>query len=171
MWTAEGLVRPGIYIWPQELQSPIPARLTRALLIRVRREIPVRQRTLVPLRIRARPIHVQPGDLADLPIIKNAVLYLTDIQKGKAFKASSVFQIDQRGCQFHPHVLIVPAGKTFTLINSDGILHNFLTNSTKNPILNKAQPKFKKKLKIKINKPPTGRIGAKTQFNSSLIES
>ncbi len=85
--------------------------------------------------------------------VKNAVLYLTDIQKGKAFKASSVFQIDQRGCQFHPHVLIVPAGKTFTLINSDGILHNFLTNSTKNPILNKAQPKFKKKLKIKINKP------------------
>ncbi len=34
--------------------------------------------------------------------VKNAVLYLTDIQKGKAFKASSVFQIDQRGCQFHP---------------------------------------------------------------------
>ena len=80
MWTAEGLVRPGIYIWPRELQSPIRARLTRALpeipalpktrapLIRVRREIPVRQKTLVPLRIRARPIHVQPGDLADLPI-------------------------------------------------------------------------------------------------------
>ncbi len=80
MWTAEGLVRPGIYIWPRELQSPTRARLTRALpgipalpktrapLIRVRREIPVRQRTLVPLRIRALPIHVQPGDLADLPI-------------------------------------------------------------------------------------------------------
>ncbi len=85
--------------------------------------------------------------------VKNAVLYLTDIKKGKKFDASARFQIDQRGCQFHPHVLIVPAGKNFTLINSDGILHNFRTNSTKNPILNKAQPKFKKKLKIKINKP------------------
>ncbi len=80
--------------------------------------------------------------------VKNAVLYLTDIKKGKKFDASARFQIDQRGCQFHPHVLIVPAGKNFTLINSDGILHNFRTNSTKNPILNKAQPKFKKKLKI-----------------------
>ena len=85
--------------------------------------------------------------------VKNAVLYLTDVKRGKKFKASSVFQIDQRGCQFHPHVFIVPAGKSFNLINSDGILHNFRTNSTKNPILNKAQPKFKKKLKVKINKP------------------
>ena len=85
--------------------------------------------------------------------VKNAVLYLTDIKRGKKFKVPSVFNIDQRGCQFHPHVLIVPAGKSFTLINSDGILHNFRTNSTKNPILNKAQPKFKKKLKVKINKP------------------
>jgi plastocyanin len=85
--------------------------------------------------------------------VQNAVLYLTDIKKGKKFDASARFQIDQRGCQFHPHVLIVPAGKNFTLINSDGILHNFRTNSTKNPILNKAQPKFKKKMKVKINKP------------------
>jgi plastocyanin len=85
--------------------------------------------------------------------VKNAVLYLTDIKRGKKFNAPAEFQIDQRGCQFHPHVLIVPAGKSFTLINSDGILHNYRTNSTKNPILNKAQPKFKKKLKIKIDKP------------------
>ncbi len=85
--------------------------------------------------------------------VKNAVLYLADIQRGRKFKIPSVFNIDQRGCQFHPHVLIVPAGKSFTLINSDGILHNFRTNSTKNPILNKAQPKFKKKMKVKINKP------------------
>ncbi len=85
--------------------------------------------------------------------VKNAVLYLADIQRGRKFKIPSVFNIDQRGCQFRPHVLIVPAGKSFTLINSDGILHNFRTNSNKNPILNKAQPKFKKTLKIKINKP------------------
>lgn len=85
--------------------------------------------------------------------VKNAVLHLSDIKRGKKFKSPSVFEIDQRGCQFHPHVFIVPAGNSFNLINSDGILHNFRTNSTKNPILNKAQPKFKKKLKIKINKP------------------
>jgi len=85
--------------------------------------------------------------------IKNVVLYLTDIKRGKKFEVPATLQIDQRGCQFRPHISIIPAGKSFDLINSDGILHNFRTNSTKNPILNKAQPKFKKKLKIKINKP------------------
>ncbi len=90
--------------------------------------------------------------------VQNAVLYLTGIKKGKKFEAASVFQIDQRGCQFHPHVLIVPAGKSFDLINSDGILHNFRTTGTKNPILNKAQPKFKKKLKIKLDQPEFIRV-------------
>ncbi len=85
--------------------------------------------------------------------IKNAVLYLSGINKGKKFEVSSPLQIDQRGCQFRPHISIIPAGKSFDLINSDGILHNFRTNSTKNPILNKAQPKFKKTLKIKITQP------------------
>ncbi len=85
--------------------------------------------------------------------VQNAVLYLTDIRKGKKFDTPSNLQLDQRGCQFRPHVFIVPAGKSFDLINSDGILHNFRTVGEKNPILNKAQPKFKKKLKIKIDKP------------------
>jgi len=90
--------------------------------------------------------------------VQNAVLYLTDIKKGKKFETTSGLQVDQRGCQFRPHISIVPAGKSFDLINSDGILHNFRTNSTKNPILNKAQPKFKKKLKIKIDKPEFIRV-------------
>ncbi|MFQ5850956.1 MAG: carboxypeptidase regulatory-like domain-containing protein [Candidatus Binatia bacterium] len=91
--------------------------------------------------------------------VQNVVLYLADIKKGKKFATpSSDLQIDQRGCQFRPHVFIVPAGKSFDLINSDGILHNFRTNSTENPILNKAQPKFKKKLTIRINKPEIIRV-------------
>ena len=85
--------------------------------------------------------------------IQNVVVHLTDVKKGRKFEASSAFEIDQRGCWFRPHVSIVPAGKKFVLINSDGILHNFRTTGTINPILNKAQPKFKKRLKIKIDKP------------------
>ena len=89
--------------------------------------------------------------------VQNAVLFLKDIKKGKKFEVSPI-QVDQRGCQFRPHVFIVPAGKSFDLINSDGILHNFRTTGTKNPILNKAQPKFKKKLKIKLDQPEFIRV-------------
>ena len=82
MWTAEGLVRPGIYIWPRELQSPIRARLTRALpgilalpgipvpLIRVRREILARPGIHVPLIHVRREIPARPGTLARLILVQ-----------------------------------------------------------------------------------------------------
>ena len=96
--------------------------------------------------------------VADNGGVQNAVVYLKGIKSGKKFETPRSFNIDQKGCQFRPHVLIVPAGKSFELINSDGVLHNFRTTSTKNPIVNKAQPRFKKKLKVKIDKPEIVRV-------------
>ena len=62
---------------------------------------------------------------------------------------------DQKTCEFHPHVLVFPAGSTIDVINSDGILHNIHTTSTANPSQNQAQPKFKPKIQIKVDKPET----------------
>ncbi|NIO11322.1 MAG: hypothetical protein GTO40_26230 [Deltaproteobacteria bacterium] len=90
--------------------------------------------------------------------VKNVVVRLTDIKKGRKFEVPNSFEIDQGGCQFRPHVSIVQAGKPFVLINKDGILHNFRTTGTINPTLNKAQPKFKKRLKIKLDKPEILRV-------------
>jgi len=39
------------------------------------------------------------------------------------------------------------------ILNSDGILHNLHTYSTANPSINKAQPKFKKTMTEKLEKP------------------
>ena len=52
--------------------------------------------------------------------------------------------LDQKGCRFVPHVVIVPNGGRVDIKNSDGILHNFHTFSESNSPINKAQPKFKK---------------------------
>ena len=60
---------------------------------------------------------------------------------------------DQKTCEFHPHVLAFPAGSTIDVTNSDGILHNIHTTSTVNPSQNQAQPKFKQKIQIKVDKP------------------
>jgi len=62
---------------------------------------------------------------------------------------------DQKTCEFHPHVLVFPAGSTIDVQNSDGILHNIHTTSTINPSQNQAQPKFKPKIQIKVEKPET----------------
>lgn len=61
--------------------------------------------------------------------------------------------LDQKGCQFIPHVVVVPAGTKLTILNSDRILHNIHTYSTENPAINKAQPGFRKKMKVKFSKP------------------
>jgi plastocyanin len=78
--------------------------------------------------------------------IQNVVVSLSQIERGKAFSGKDV-SIDQRECRYRPHVLLVPAGSEVSILNNDGILHNIRTHSRKNPPLNKAQAKFKKRIK------------------------
>ena len=60
--------------------------------------------------------------------------------------------LDQKGCKFVPHVVATTPGE-LDIQNSDGILHNIHTYSTANPAINKAQPKFKKTMTEKFDKP------------------
>jgi plastocyanin len=82
--------------------------------------------------------------------IANAVVVLKDA-KGTAKPIEVKF--DQKGCDYQPHVLAFPAGSTVDIMNDDGILHNIHTYSKVNPAFNMAQPKFKKEIKQKIDKP------------------
>ena len=76
--------------------------------------------------------------------------------KGKKLEVPATNPVfDQKMCEFHPHVLVFPAGSTIDVINSDGILHNIHTTSTVNPSQNQAQPKFKPKIQLKVEKPET----------------
>lgn len=77
--------------------------------------------------------------------VRFAVVQIVDIRKGKAIDPV-VAVLDQRGCEYHPHVLAVPAGTTIEILNSDGILHNVHTFSQKNDPFNRAQPKYLKKI-------------------------
>src|SRR5690606_944462 len=75
-----------------------------------------------------------------------------NIAKGKAFpEGASV--LDQAGCEYLPYVVIVPKGSDLDILNSDGILHNVHTYSEKNKPVNRAQPKFKKKITEKFTEP------------------
>ena len=67
-----------------------------------------------------------------------------------ASKAKAV--LDQHGCKFVPHVVVMQPGE-LEIKNSDDILHNLHTYSTANPSINKAQPKFKKTMTEKLEKP------------------
>jgi plastocyanin len=89
----------------------------------------------------------QGGGIANVVVVVNAT-------KGKKLEVPAQNpSFDQKTCEFHPHVLAFPAGSTIDVTNSDGILHNIHTTSTVNPSQNQAQPKFKQKIQIKVEKP------------------
>lgn len=84
--------------------------------------------------------------------VVNAVVHIMDINKSKKTKPETV-TLDQRGCEYHPHVLAFLVGSTVEISNPDGILHNIHSYSKLNSPFNIAQPKFKKTLNVKIDKP------------------
>ena len=84
--------------------------------------------------------------------LANAVVTITDIKSGKKIDAKKV-SLDQKNCEYQPHVLAFPAGSTVEILNPDGILHNVHSYSKVNSPFNMAQPKFKKNLDVKIDKP------------------
>ena len=80
--------------------------------------------------------------------LANAVASVPGAKGGKAVKGV----IDQHGCKFVPHVVVMTPGE-IEIKNSDDILHNIHTYSTANAAINKAQPKFKKTMTEKFEKP------------------
>lgn len=84
--------------------------------------------------------------------LANAVVTITDIKSGKKIDTKKV-TLDQKGCEYQPHVLAFPAGSSVEILNPDGILHNVHSYSKVNSPFNIAQPKFKKTLEQKIDKP------------------
>jgi plastocyanin len=85
--------------------------------------------------------------------IRNAVVTIEDIAQGEPMKPETGVPFDQNGCQYTPHVIAFPAGSTIKVINSDGILHSIHTESSINPVVDMAQPGFKKTISVTIAKP------------------
>ncbi len=84
--------------------------------------------------------------------VRWAVLSLNGA-KAAGTKPAAGGVLDQNGCRFLPHVSVVPKGEEFSVLNSDGILHNVHTYSQKNAAVNKAQPAFKKEMKLSFGEP------------------
>jgi hypothetical protein len=83
--------------------------------------------------------------------LQNAVVSVAGA-KGAATAKAGKPVMDQQGCKFVPHVVAMTPGE-IDIKNSDDILHNIHTYSTANPPINKAQPKFRKVMTEKFEKP------------------
>jgi hypothetical protein len=78
--------------------------------------------------------------------LKNAIVRIDAIDRGKAFESTGDFSITNEKCQFNPHVMVAPKGANMKVRNDDPVLHNshfFLVqaDSSKKNVINLALPK------------------------------
>jgi plastocyanin len=74
--------------------------------------------------------------------VKNVVVWLQTPPPGTTWPNAPVkVEMDQKGCVFVPHVVLVPAGGTVEFLNSDRLLHNLHSASRENPTFNRTQPR------------------------------
>ncbi len=56
--------------------------------------------------------------------VQNAVIFIDGISEGKEIARDVTPVLDQRDCEYQPHILILPLGERLEIVNSDPILHN-----------------------------------------------
>ena len=85
--------------------------------------------------------------------VQYAVVSIRSISSGKDWTLPEGGPVlNQDGCRFVPHILVVPAREDFNVLNNDGILHNIHTHSQVNRPINKAQPKMLTRMKMKFRR-------------------
>ncbi len=56
--------------------------------------------------------------------VANAVVYIEGLKKKAGKTSPGEYVIDQKNCEYHPHVLVVAQGNAFTVENTDMMFHN-----------------------------------------------
>lgn len=70
--------------------------------------------------------------------LANVIVYVKNAPNAPAPSAPAV--LDQRGCQYHPHVQAVQVGQALQIKNSDSTLHNVHAMPAVNSAFNEGQP-------------------------------
>jgi plastocyanin len=73
--------------------------------------------------------------------LKNAVVIVEDVKRGKPVPESAQnAQINQKNCEYDPHVFVVAQNSNVSILNSDPTLHNIHMYQGNDSLFNIAQP-------------------------------
>jgi hypothetical protein len=90
---------------------------------------------LHPNGLEKQVIQVKDGGLA------NVVVYVKSGVNGTFPPPTVPAVLDQKGCTYHPHIVVMQAGQPLTIRNSDDTLHNIHPRPTVNAEFNIGQPR------------------------------
>ena len=93
--------------------------------------------------------------LGDGNTMGNIMVWVSDgLPAGKTWPAPQTpVVLDQKGCQYVPHVMGIMVGQPYRILNSDGILHNVHTLPKINSSFNRGQPATVKEMTTTFPKP------------------
>jgi hypothetical protein len=73
--------------------------------------------------------------------LANVFVYVkSGLDPALKFPAGPGVELDQQGCQYHPHVIAMSTGEKLTVKNGDPVLHNINATPTTNRGFNRSQP-------------------------------
>jgi plastocyanin len=81
------------------------------------------------------PVQVKDGGLADV------LVYVKGGLTGTYPAPTDAVLLDQQGCTYHPHIVVVQVGQPLKIKNSDDTLHNIHPRPKDNPEFNVGQPR------------------------------
>jgi plastocyanin len=99
------------------------------------------------------PVYPQTLVLGDGNTMGNVFVYIKKGANKTTPAPTEELVIDQKGCEYTPHVAGIVAGQPVKVLNPDGTLHNVHALSRTNPEVNVAMPKFRKEISLKFDKP------------------
>ena len=84
----------------------------------------------------------------------NVFVYIKNINnKNKYPVPAEPAVLDQKGCNYSPHVMVVRVGQKVKIFNPDGTLHNVHAQCKINPEFNAAMPNYRTEMEKVFDKP------------------
>lgn len=100
------------------------------------------------------PVYSQDVVVNKNETLKNVIIYIKSGLPAKTYPApNNKVMLDQKGCEYHPHVVGLMVGEDLEIKNSDPTLHNVHSLSKLNPQFNRAQPMKNMVMNEKFEKP------------------
>jgi hypothetical protein len=98
------------------------------------------------------PVYTEEAVVNGNGTLEWVLVFVKDV-KGTYPAPAQAVTLDQRGCQYHPHIFGIQVGQDLKIVNSDGTLHNIHALPKVNSEFNIGQPFPKMETVKKFDKP------------------